>query len=403
MIKYSPLEYIMIDIANHKGMDRLSFEARIEWVEMNIDVLESVTDIAKDKYRYTAAVMALREIEAGKPTGHLVGLDACASGPQIMSAFMRCEVGARNTGLIGQVRADIYTKTTQIMNGVLNKVIDYDRKTVKYALMPFYYGSVKRPREAFGEGEELTAFYKAQEQVAPGAAKIMNIMLDCWQPLAEEYTWVMPDGFEVKIKVTQQYENKIEVDELENHPTFVYQYDEIEGKAEGRAVPANVVQATDGMIVREMNRRCNYNKDAFTKVRKLLIKRLGQKHLNGVELDSIQKLWMKHWFLSLVDVEELTWDDVKTFDFTYTDGLIKLIDRSLARPSFPVIMVHDEFKCHPNYMNWIRQTYIEILAEISDSNMIEAILSEITGEDIKVPKLADSISELILESDYALS
>ena len=385
------------------GMDRELFEVRIDWVNKNEPELEGMIEEADDKYRFIAAVMALREVQAGEPTGHLVGLDAPASGPQIMSAFMRCETGARNTGLIGQVRADIYTKTTQIMNNMLDTHKDYDRKTIKYALMPFYYGSVARPKEAFGEGEELQAFYKAQELVAPGAAKIMNTMLDCWQPFAEEYSWIMPDGFEVKIKVTQQYENKIEVDELDKHPTFMYQYNEIEGKAEGRAVPANVVQAADGMICREMNRRCNYNKDALTKVRKILIRRTTQRHLNGVEPDSIQKLWIKHRFLSLVDVEDLTWDNIKSFDFTYTDGLIKLIDRSLARPSFPIVFVHDEFKCHPNYMNWVRQTYIEIMAEISDSNMIEAILSEITGEDIKVDKFPGSISDQILESEYSLS
>ena len=75
----------------------------------------------------------------------------------------------------------------------------------------------------------------------------------------------------------------------------------------------------------------------------------------------------------------------------------------MNRPSFPVVAVHDEFKCHPNYMNYVRLTYIELLAEISDSTIIDAILSEITGKKVVVEKLTDSISDLILQSEYALS
>ena len=77
---YTPLEYIKIDISNQYGLDKEQFEDRIAWVDTNEKDLESFEEQADNKYRYVAAVMAYREVQAGKPTGHLVGLDACSSG-----------------------------------------------------------------------------------------------------------------------------------------------------------------------------------------------------------------------------------------------------------------------------------------------------------------------------------
>lgn len=403
MQKFCPKDYLKIDIGNYYGLDKELFETRIQWVDDHEADLEKLESQADNKYRYVAAVLAYREVQAGKPTGHLVGLDACASGPQLMSALMRDETGARNTGLIGNERADIYTITTDTINKLLKTNTRYERKIIKDALMPHYYSSKRCPKLAFGEGTpELAAFYEATEIVAPGAAQLLPIMLNAWQPFAEEHSWTVADGFEVRVKVTEMKDTKIEIDELD-HATFTYRHEVIEGAEEGRSVAANVIQSIDGLVVREMNRRCNYNPIQLGRVQQLLKKRSEQRMWNHVQLDSIQKIWKKQNFVSMVDVEELTWDEIKFFDFDYTNLLLALVNRSLNRPCFPVIMVHDEFQCHPNYMNWVRQTYIELMAEISDSTMLEAILTEITGKPVQIQKLSGSISHLILQSNYALS
>lgn len=79
---FTPLEYLQIDIANQFGLDKQPFEDRIAWVEANENNLEDLEPQAKKKtrYRYAVAVMAYREVQAGKPTGHRVGFDACSSG-----------------------------------------------------------------------------------------------------------------------------------------------------------------------------------------------------------------------------------------------------------------------------------------------------------------------------------
>lgn len=165
----------------------------------------------------------------------------------------------------------------------------------------------------------------------------------------------------------------------------------------------NTVQSIDGFIVRELCRRCNYDKPQFQRVLSLLKRRASQRHLNGVELDSIQKIWKDQNMVSLVDLDKLYWEDVKTFDFVYCDQLITLVERCLERPSFPVITVHDEYQAHPNYLNWVRLTYMEIMAEISDSTIMDDILSKLYKKNIRLQKMAQSISAEIMNGEYAIS
>ena len=80
MIQYTAWEYLCIDAANSYGLDKKLFEERIEWAQTNIDQLEALADQAETKPLYLKAVMAIRKVQQGKPTGHMVGLDASCSG-----------------------------------------------------------------------------------------------------------------------------------------------------------------------------------------------------------------------------------------------------------------------------------------------------------------------------------
>lgn len=324
------------------GLDKEQFETRLAWVSDNETNLEALEDKADNRYRYAAAVMAYREVQAGKSTGHRVGFDACSSGPQIMSALMRDIVGAKNTSLVGTKRNDLYQIVTDVMKERLpiNHPVEYTRKEVKAVLMPVYYGSKQKPVDLFGKNTpEYIAFMKAQKQVCPGAAYLMPILANSWNAFAEEHSWNLPDGFVAKVKVTQMEEKVIEVDELD-HLTFTQQYTTIKGTEEGVANIANPIQSIDGFIVREMTRRCNYDRVQLMRVLEMLKKRSFQRHLNKVEFNSIQKIWKDQKIVSLVDLEELEWNDIHTFDFEYCDQLIAIVKRCLERPSFPVVTIH---------------------------------------------------------------
>ena len=77
---FTPFEYLCIDIANAYGLDKELFDTRISWVKNNIHCLESYLKQADDPALFIKAVLALRASQAGKPTGHLISLDAVCSG-----------------------------------------------------------------------------------------------------------------------------------------------------------------------------------------------------------------------------------------------------------------------------------------------------------------------------------
>ena len=224
MKEYSGLDYLRIDIANQmaiqndKGitLDKCDFEERLAWVNQYEDNLEDLVNIADKPFQYLAAVMAYRDAQNGVPIGHLVELDAGASGLQLMACLTGCETTAHNTGLLGGHISDVYQVCKEEMELLLGEEIDIPRKPVKQAMMTRYYGSKNKPKQVFGDGTpEYYAFYKANETVAPGACELLDILISSWQPYALDHHWVMPDGFNVHVPVMEYIEPKIEVDELD--------------------------------------------------------------------------------------------------------------------------------------------------------------------------------------------
>ena len=404
MKHFTGMEYLKIDIGNHYGLDKEQFKTRINWVNKHEDILEKLSDKADNIFQYNAAVMAYRKAQNKKPIGYLVGLDACASGAQVMSALSGCKVGAMNTGLTGRSRKDIYGIVTDIMNEILETGTQYDRAVIKAALMTFYYGSKKQPKLAFGEDTpELEAFYTAQQMVAPGASMLMPILIGAWQPFVLEHIWDAADGFIIRKKVTEMMDAKIEVNELDG-ASFMYRYEKNQGTETGLSLAADVVHSVDGFICREMGRRCNYNPNDLMTVEEKLQKRVDeQTNFEPIEFTKIEKTFRKHNMMSLVGVEHLLKDDAHQYSILYCHKLLELIQRTIVRPSFPVIMIHDNFECHPNYMNTVRQTYIDIFAEIADSTILNAVLTDITGVPTEIPKLSNNLSSLIRNGEYALS
>jgi len=402
MQTFTGYQYIKIDVANHYGLEKETFDSRIKWVDMHMNELEALVDEASSRPLYVAAVMALRDALAGVPSGHLVGLDACSSGIQIMGTLMGCPVTCESTGLVDPtVRADIYTDVTDVMNAKLHQAginISPARSDVKSALMTHFYGSTMKPKEIFGEETiELEKFYEAQAEVAPGAVTTMEMLLGSWQPFGLSHDWSLPDGFEAKCKVMTPVDVKIEVDELD-HATFTHRFYENEGTETGLSIAANIIHSIDGMIVREMNRRCNYDPVILAKAKDLIESELTRRQPIPSMVDTEQ-------FISLVEAENIAKGKTCILDYTVSDLLRidYLIGASMAHTAFPLVCVHDEFKAHANNMNHLRQHYIEIFAELGDSNLLADILTQVNQAPVTIDKVTPYISTLIRQSNYALS
>jgi hypothetical protein len=407
--QFTGTEYVKIAIANAYGLDKELFETRLEWVNSMVNMnmltddtlLNSNVDKAKEPALFLSGVFALKDAIAGNPSGFMLGMDACSSGIQIMGALIACPVTCENTGLVNpKVRANIYKDVTVAMNkelAKLNITVAPDQKEIKLAVMTHFYGSKEQPKIIFGEDTiELETFYKCLVRIAPGATTVMEHLGNAWQPYALEHKWTLPDGFTAVVPVMEKVDFKVEVDELD-HATFTHRILENQGTEHGLSIAANVTHSVDGMVVREMNRRCNYDLVELSTCAMDLKRYLG---------DILDNTLPDHSdFVSLVMVTKIIHGDIELDDIS--DGklvaLYNIILDTLDHKSFPIVCVHDEFKSAPNNMNRLRQNYATIIAELSMSNLLSDILAQIHNvPTYQITKLGN-VSNSIRNSNYGLS
>lgn len=406
MNNMSGIEYLCVDIANHFGLTKETFDTRIKWVKENFTKLEELADQAtEDKVMYIKSVMALRDVCAGKPTGHLISLDSTCSGMQVLSALTGCVKGAIITNLTPEPkRYDAYTEVTAEQNKILRewKVqgMEISRKDAKSAVMTSLYGSRATPKKIFGEeGPAIEAFYEAANRCAPGAFGLLNALLNAWQPYALSHYWKMPDGFDVAVKVMQVEETRIEVDEL-NHHKFKTSYKVNMGSKSGISLPANVTHSVDAYVLRTLLRKCSYHAPTLKKCKKLLTETMElpvavcESPLLGLYYSTniVDPVWFEY-----MD-EELALSIPKELKVK----LLAMIEDITQFKSFPVLTVHDDFRIHSNNGDALRYHFRNIMADLADSTLLEHMLSMITGKKLKYKKLSNNLGSLIRESIYGI-
>lgn len=402
---FTGYEYLLIDAANQFGKDKLVFADRIQWTKDHMDRLEALVDsvAVKERPLFVKALYAIRDAQAHKPTGHVAGLDATASGLQILACVTGCKQTALMVNLIDPtVRKDAYTDGTLYMNTLLpaDSQITLDgsgyltREDVKNAIMTVFYGSTRQPKNHFGEDTlELQAFYDMVQTLFPGAFQTMQLLLQHWNPYTLQHIWELPDFHTAHVRVMQTVDARIEVDELD-HTTFTHRIEVNQGTEYGLSIPANVTHSIDGMVVREMHRRCNYNHGKLMMALAMLDNYLG---ITAYKPKSLTK------FVSLAAVEKILKGEMFNFDVDYLQRLRLLIKEVIQYRAFGIITIHDEFKAGPNNLNRMRYWYKEILAELADSNILEDILRQLSNNPRYVfHKYSKDLSKYIRESNYAL-
>lgn len=409
---YTGWQYLLIDVANQFGLDKMVFEDRIEWATDNLHQLEALADQAETKPLFLKAVMAIRKAQKGIPTGHLVGLDATCSGVQVMSALTGCVAGAESTGMIDpDVRADAYSKVTHIMQGILGDKVDVSRADAKRATMTSYYGSKATPREIFGDKTpELAAFYEAMTVVAPGAWELLQDLLRSWQPYSLEHSWKLPDGYDARVKVMVKKDIRIEVDELDG-ASFTYQFYENQGTKSGLSNVANVTHSMDAWVLRSMHRRCNYDREVAEDACTLIGIVLTTRALSGggsviptsnTKVNYYIEQYERSTIADIVILPYLNHETVGALSTEHLQSLERILRGMLQYQPFELVTVHDEFKAHANNLNWVRWQYREIMAEIAESNVLDDIVSQIHGYNMSFNKLSCNLAEQIRQSSYAL-
>ena len=398
-------EYLKVDIANNYGLDKKTWDERISWFDENETNLLNLVDEAEESALFYAGVNAWKDMKAGKPIGYAVALDATSSGLQLLACLTGDRSAAELCNVVNYMgengkplRRDAYTVIYHKMLGILGEASRIKRSDTKQAVMTAFYGSEAKPKEVFGEGIRLKTFENVMETVASGPWALNKFLLQCGNPDANRYVWVLPDNYHAVIKVMVP---EVQTVNFLGKPFDITRM--VQGTEEKtRMLSANITHSIDGMVVREMLRRCNYDPDLVKAVRELCDE--GPSEYGEIEgnLGMVQELWghyEKSGFLSLSILDYL---DPCTIAYVDRQVVADMIDTMPKKP-FPVLTVHDCFRCHPNYGNDLRRQYNQILSDIAKSDLLGFILSQVLGQEFSAGKLDDSLWQDILETDYALS
>ncbi|MCI4437551.1 MAG: hypothetical protein JHC33_12155, partial [Ignisphaera sp.] len=75
-----------------------------------------------------------------------------------------------------------------------------------------------------------------------------------------------------------------------------------------------------------------------------------------------------------------------------THSFDAMVARELIRRCpFEVVHIHDSFVCHPNNAKKMRSIFKDIMIDLAKKDYLSSILSQISGEDIKIKKLCDDL------------
>jgi DNA-directed RNA polymerase len=101
----------------------------------------------------------------------------------------------------------------------------------------------------------------------------------------------------------------------------------------------------------------------------------------------------------------------RDFDLSLPANVVHSIDGYIVRQlyrrayerGYEMTTIHDSFWAHPNDIEDVRIGYAEELAKLAESDIIQSILNEISGNNGIYTKYSTDLPDLIRKSNYALS
>ena len=188
-----------------------------------------------------------------------------------------------------------------------------------------------------------------------------------------------------------------------------------EGTKSDLKLVANVTHSLDAYLLRSMERRCNYNKKNVERALDRLEGEYDRRAFHGgvegnlTTANDLAEQLIAVWGgcempdARLFDV--LSYDAVRYMSDKHIQQMRELALQLLEREPFEIVTVHDEFKCHANNCNWMRLTYVQIMADLARARVLEDIYEQITGltPTYEGQMDGDELAALILNSNYALS
>ena len=432
---FTGIDYLKIDVANNFGLDKVTYQERIDWFNSNINFSpeSTLTDIIewihihepKEPELFFASAKAYVDYLNEVPSGYMISFDATASGIQIMSAVSGDYTGMLGTNLVdSNTRYDVYTELFEItkerFKGIYKEDLSIERDRIKAAIMVMMYGGSRSIMDKINNDKRVfDMIMDICKEFINGAYGIRSCLLKCIDTETSIYEWVTPDGFHVSNPILVQYmeERFTDVGKIQ------VKYKDLGIDPYYKGNVANLIHSLDATLMREVVSRCNYNLNQVQKVKSLLnlyrntepenyneiIKQIGSSRENTI-LEELMKLHDKTGFVSVrvldyINNEKDAVNVILTKDKGYVDSLTKLCDTLLKYQPFEVICTHDCFRTHPNNMNYVRYWYNNVLADIVESDSFEFMMSNLPNGSKyfkQLPRANQTAVESIRQANYAI-
>ena len=369
-------------------------ETKILWAtDLGLAGLEQYQSKAKEQMAYAAAMQAYKDAINGVPSGFICGMDAGASGVQMLSVLTGDLKAAQLTGLASEEqRGNFYKAVTDCID---MDALDLEADDVKQSVMTAFYMSEKIPEEVFG-AENMDVFADALMECAPLCYELLLEVRDLHQELGKtSYEWTMPNGFHV-------YTPTIVTDKLTTLEmlggSFRYETKSIEYDESYKGLLANLAHSTDAYVSDEVGDRTGYNEDVVKNGLMLITKALANASVEACKskcpsIRWINDIGMGH-YKNIAAIR-------KQFSLEELQALKELALDVLNWNSYPNFARHDEFCSYPAAMNEIRYHYQKVMSEIAASDLLSDILSSICDEEVTVDKI--DISAEVLAGSYGLN
>lgn len=253
------------------------------------------------------------------------------------------------------------------------------------------------PELTFGDNVDL--FYETMEKMAPGAWTLNLDLQELWDMIpGANYDWVMPDNFHACIET----KDKELVPFKFNGEDYALPVKNNSRPEFHKGLGPNLIHSVDGMVVREMFRRCMYDPRVITNVIEAM-KSPTEYNKESHNSKMVRDLWENFKITGFLSVRIL--DFIRPDNISIIDDLMEIarLIKSLPEKPFDVVSVHDCFRAHPNYGNDLRRQYNYILADLNDSKLLSDLCQQVCNKDMKIQKLGKISRDIILEANYTLA
>lgn len=389
------MQYLQCEIAckADKAFEKATWDERLAHFDSLDFTNPNTFKSASNPVGLRAAVLAYMDTLDGLPTGYMVSLDACSSGMQILSLLVECPTSFSLCGGDSDQCVDSYVEIYDSMNlhGVLT------RKQVKAAIMTSLYGSVAMPELTFGAN--VDQFYDTMEKMAPGAWDLNQGLQELWDDVpGATYSWVLPDNFHACIETKDK--EKLEFSLMGKPYALVHK---VEGRPKfHKGLGPNLIHSIDGMVVREMLRRCMFDKGRITEVINAITTAVqGANEITSHD-KMVERLWAHYedtGFLSARILDHITVENVGITDQMVIAELIQ----SMPDEPFDIVTVHDCFRAHPNHGDDLRRQYNRIMADVAQSTILKSMASQVAQKKINAKKVGKIDRDSILNANYMLA